>query len=463
VIQWRDVGGDGHTMRFARVLPALLTRGSPAEPLPHVPLGLAKPRGWSTVVGPAVFAAIAVALLVYDHVHSRVTDIVFWLALALVATIFVWLVCKTAATVAREHSSALIDELTGLPSREKLEQDLAAALAPGADEHWVLVLVELDGLQVFNDSHGHAAGDEVLLGFASSLADVAGGLSSTAYRVQGGGFAVLARTGSSPAGAVVTAVSAVSPHEDPDHVIETSHGDVRIPEEAGDPRFALELAAQRRRARKQRQRRSARGQLRQVLLEVVAARRPEARAQASELAQWIIAVGRELDLKQELDDIMLAAELRDIGLLTVPEETLAKDIGLSETELDLIRGHPIAGQRILGAAPALAAPAALVRATHEHFDGSGYPDGAAGAAIPLGSRLIAVCVAFAAMTSAHGMSPEKALAELYRRAGTQFDPQVVHALATVIQETPPGAPTHRQSDRPRPRSAGPSRPRSVRA
>ena len=138
-----------------------------------------------------------------------------------------------------------------------------------------------------------------------------------------------------------------------------------------------------------------------------------------------------------------------------------QDIGLSDTELDLVHGHPIAGQRILDAAPALAAPAALVRGTHEHFDGSGYPDGAAGAAIPLGSRLIAVCVAFAAMTSARGMSPEKALAELYRRAGTQFDPQVVHALATVIQETPPGAPTHPQSDRSRLRSSGPSRPRSV--
>jgi two-component system cell cycle response regulator len=459
-----EVGGDGHIVSFAKVLPAFLVRGSPAEPLPHVPLGLAKPRGWSTAAGPAVFAAIAVALLVYDHVHSRVTDIVFWLALALVATIFVWLVCKTAATVAREHNSALVDELTGLPSREKLELDLAAAVASGADEHWVLVLVELDGLQVLNDSHGHVGGDEVLLGFASSLADVAGGLSSTAYRVQGGGFAVLARTGSSPAGAIVTAVNAVSPREDPDHVIETSHGDVRIPEEATDPRLALELAAQRRRARKQRQRRSARGQLRQVLLEVVAARWPEWRGQASDLAQWIIAVGRELDLKQELDDIVLAAELRDIGRLTVPDETLSKDIGLSEAELDLIRGHPIAGQRILDAAPALAAPAALVRGTHEHFDGSGYPDGAAGAAIPLGSRLIAVCVAFAAMTSAQtGMSSKKALAELYRRAGTQFDPQVVHALATVIQETPPGAPTHPESDRPRLRSSGPSRARSVSA
>jgi GGDEF domain-containing protein len=121
-----------------------------------------------------VFAAIAVALLVFDHVHRQVTDVVFWFTLALVATIFVWLVSKTAMAVAREHSSVRVDELTGLPIREQLDLDLAAALAPGARERWMLVVVELDGLPVYNDNHGHAAGDELLRGFAHSLADVAG-------------------------------------------------------------------------------------------------------------------------------------------------------------------------------------------------------------------------------------------------------------------------------------------------
>jgi HD-GYP domain-containing protein (c-di-GMP phosphodiesterase class II) len=249
----------------------------------------------------------------------------------------------------------------------------------------------------------------------------------------------------------------VSPQGDDEHLIETSHGHVCVPEETADPRLALEIAAQRRRARKQRQRRSARGQLRQVLLEVVAARRPELRNRAPDLAHWIIAVSHQLDVPQEqLDDIMLAAELRDIGLLTVPDATLGKRTALSEHEHELIRGHPIAGQRILDAAPALAAAAALVRSANEHFDGSGYPDGVAGTAIPLGSRLIAVCVAFVAMSSAApqrpGMSAGEALAELDRWMGTQFDPQVVKALANVIQETPPTTGTHLERDRPHPRT-----------
>lgn len=431
----------------------------------RVALGIAKPRSWSTVVGPAVFAAIAVALLVFDHVHRQVTDIVFWFTLALVATMFVWLVSKAAMAVAREHSSARTDELTGLPGREALDLDLAAALAPGARERWVLVVIELDGLPVYNDNHGHAAGEELLRGFAHALGDVAGGLAGTAYRVEGSGFAVLARTDSSPAGAIVTAVSAVLPQHDDEQLIETSQGDVCVPEEAADPRLALEIAAQRRRARKQRQRRSARGQLRQVLLRVVAARRPELRGQTPDLAHWIIAASHQLDLREEqLDDVVLAAELRDIGLLTVPDATLERPLALSDRERELIRRHPIAGQRILSAAPALAAVATLVRSASEHFDGSGHPDGLAGTAIPLGSRLIAACVAFTAMTSAEAqstVSAEEALAALERRAGTQFDPQVVQALANAIHETPPTAGRDPRRDRLQPRTSRPPETRSV--
>jgi len=431
----------------------------------RVALGIAKPKGWSTVIGPAVFAAIAVALLVFDHVQRQVTDIVFWFTLALVATIFVWLVSKTAMSLAREHSSARMDELTGLPGREALDLDLAAALAPGTREHWVLVVIELDGLPVYNDNHGHAAGEELLRGFARALGDVAGGLGGTAYRVEGSGFAVLARTDSSPAGAIVTAIGAVLPQDDDEQLIETSQGDVCVPEEAADPRLALEIAAQRRRARKQRQRRSARGQLRQVLLGVVVARRPDLRKQPPDLAHWIIAASHQLDLGQEqLDDIVLAAELRDLGLLTVPDATLERSPALSDRERELIRRHPIAGERILNAAPALAAVAALVRSANEHFDGGGYPDGLAGTAIPLGARLIAACVAFTAMTSAapqRGVSAEEALAELGRRAGAQLDPQVVQALANAIRETPPTAGRDPQPDRAHPRTSKPSEARSV--
>jgi HD-GYP domain-containing protein (c-di-GMP phosphodiesterase class II) len=122
----------------------------------------------------------------------------------------------------------------------------------------------------------------------------------------------------------------------------------------------------------------------------------------------------------------------------VPESVLEKEQPLDEVETALVRSHTVEGERIIAAAPGLAGVASLVRASSEHFDGSGYPDGLAGDAIPLGARIIAVSVAYAAMTSQRpyrtARSPGEALAELTRCAGTQFDPSVVDALAQDLAE-----------------------------
>ena len=106
----------------------------------------------------------------------------------------------------------------------------------------------------------------------------------------------------------------------------------------------------------------------------------------------------------------------------------------------MIRNRPVAGETIIGSAPGLAPVAALVRASSEHFDGSGFPDGLAGEAIPTGARIIAVAVAYAALTAPRpyrdAASTEEALEELRRCAGTQFDPRVVDALAADLSEEP---------------------------
>jgi HD-GYP domain-containing protein (c-di-GMP phosphodiesterase class II) len=91
----------------------------------------------------------------------------------------------------------------------------------------------------------------------------------------------------------------------------------------------------------------------------------------------------------------------------------------------------VIGERIVLAAPALARVAALVRSSHERWEGGGYPDALAGDGIPLGARIVAVADAFAAMTAGRPYRParpvEDALAELRREAGSQFDPAVVDA------------------------------------
>jgi HD-GYP domain-containing protein (c-di-GMP phosphodiesterase class II) len=109
-----------------------------------------------------------------------------------------------------------------------------------------------------------------------------------------------------------------------------------------------------------------------------------------------------------------------------------------------MRNHPVIGERILSSAPAMAPVAKLVRSTHECWDGNGYPDGLAEEQIPLGSRLIAVCDAFVAMTEPRPwrtpLTFEEAVSELQRCAGSQFDSALVASFcAFVYPDLLPGA------------------------
>lgn len=101
-----------------------------------------------------------------------------------------------------------------------------------------------------------------------------------------------------------------------------------------------------------------------------------------------------------------------------------------------MRQHTVVGDRILSAAPDLSTVAELVRASHENFDGSGYPDGLAGDEIPLGARVVTICDAYHAMTSSRRyrdrMSRADALKELRRCAGAQFDPAIIETFCTLL-------------------------------
>jgi hypothetical protein len=211
-------------------------------------------------------------------------------------------------------------------------------------------------------------------------------------------------------------------------------GEARIPDEAPDGTSALAMAHERLRARSRWQRLSSERQVRDVLLQILSERRAGGSAVAlPRVAAHAIGVGRRLGLALgALDDIVRAAEMQDIGMLAVPEAVLRKRGTLEPEEWAMIRRHPVIGERILSAAPALSPVARLVRSSYERFDGSGYPDGLHGEAIPLGSRVIAVCVAYDAMTSARPyrepLSATAAFEELRRCAGLQFDPMVVAAF-----------------------------------
>jgi two-component system, cell cycle response regulator len=212
---------------------------------------------------------------------------------------------------------------------------------------------------------------------------------------------------------------------------------VLLPEEADTPTLALQLADRRMYARKGGRRMSAGRQSRDVLLRTLSERRPDLHVRLRDIGELALAVGRELHMGPEaLDEVARAAELHDVGKIAVPDAILDKPGALDPVEWTFMRRHPLIGERILLAAPALRPVARLVRSSHERWDGGGYPDGLRGDEIPLGARVVSVCDAFDAMTTERPyrepVTEVAAIEELRRCAGTQFDPMVVEAFVRVI-------------------------------
>ena len=131
----------------------------------------------------------------------------------------------------------------------------------------------------------------------------------------------------------------------------------------------------------------------------------------------------------EIPRVALAARLHDIGQVAIPSAILLKPGPLDADEWTLMRTHPEAGERILAAGASLADVAVMVRHHHERYDGGGYPDGLDGGRTPLGSSVIAVCAAFAAMMKqrpySDAITVAEAIAEIRRCSGSQFHPAVV--------------------------------------
>ena len=142
-----------------------------------------------------------------------------------------------------------------------------------------------------------------------------------------------------------------------------------------------------------------------------------------------------LDSRQRRN-VEFAALLHDVGKIAVPKEIINKPGPLDAKEWAVMHQHTIEGEAMLNrVGGVLAEVGQIVRSSHEHYDGSGYPDGLAGEAIPVEARIVTCCDAFSAMTTTRSyrkaMPMEAVLAELRSCSGTQFDPNVVSALTAI--------------------------------
>ncbi len=358
-------------------------------------------------------------------------------------------VAELEAQLVREHQ---LDMLTGLlcPSafRRRLADEVARARR--YQRPLALAVVVIDDFSSVETSHGFRAADELVRGVATGLAD--------ALRTHD----IVGRTGSAEFVAILPETPAAQARDGLVRVLvdleSAGSGGLSASVSIGVARWSSELApegllADARCACAEAQRRGGgrivlsseaeavadqpESMLSNDAIEALAVALTERDRYTGEHSEAVIemsaAVARNLGLREsEVEWIRSAALLHDIGKVAIPDEILHKPGPLTEIEWQLMRQHPVIGERILRALPGMGAVARMVRHEHERWDGTGYPDGLAGEEIPLGSRIILAADTYHAITSDRPYRAARphaeAIDELTRASGTQFDPAVTAAL-----------------------------------
>jgi two-component system, cell cycle response regulator len=369
-----------------------------------------------------------------------------------------------------QHLSTM-DPLTGFPNHRKVIEALTTSLEMVDNRDPCAVLfIDIDYFKSINDSCGHAAGDATLKEFCRVASGAINGLGF--FGRWGGEEFVAILPGTDRDGARVVAEririavsefafsagngghvtcsigAAIYPHDgrDRDSIAEAAdramyaakclgRNQVRL---ASDPEIA---AVEMQRLATSRDDLTVQGLI-DALLALVEARDHYTGLHTDEVEQIAVELALALGLdSNEAQLVGVVGKLHDIGKVSIPDSILLKAGPLTEEEWALMKKHSAVGADVVCRIPQLRFLAGQVRAHHERWDGSGYPDGLAGEAIPLASRIIAVADTYSAMTTTRPYSPscstEEALEEIKRCAGTQFDPLVVEKFAELILSKSP--------------------------
>ncbi len=404
-----------------------LAAWQPQRPLPS------EPRRTEIFV-PVGLGTIALGVLVFEGMEGHPSLLTITLSGLAVATLLARMALSLTLNyrlLLHSRREAFTDPVTGLGNARRLVADLDRL----SGARTTLVLLDLNGFKAYNDTFGHLAGDHLLKRIGAALRADAVAVDGLAYRMGGDEFCLLL-----PAEATMTpaAIADRAAQRGEGFEVTAAFGAVALPEEAGDSTAALRLADERMYAHK----RDGGGRAQPVvdaLLALMESHDPELRRHADAVAARADAVAAALGLAgEERRAIRHAALLHDVGTLALPTAVTAKPGPLDDEERAFVEHHTQFGERVIATTPELREVATLVRASHERWDGDGYPDRLAGEAIPLGARIVFACHAYDAITSdrphAAARTPAEALAVLRRCAGSSFDPQVVEALAAGVEQ-----------------------------
>ncbi len=183
------------------------------------------------------------------------------------------------------------------------------------------------------------------------------------------------------------------------------------------------------------------------LTTALGARDEYTRRHSDRVVQISVDLGRQIDLSEdELGMLALGAQFHDIGKIGIPDNVLRKPAAFEQIEWECMKQHAEIGERIILAINDEISPtlARTVRHHHEHFDGSGYPDGLRGTEIPLYSRIISLCDSYDAMTATrpyHRPREHRTVMDILAgEGGRKHDPDLLHAFCAVIEKSPMRAP-----------------------
>lgn len=331
------------------------------------------------------------------------------------------------------------DALTGLYTRRVVEDKLRELVDAGAFPISV-VIVDVNGLKMVNDSLGYQSGDELLKEAAGVLRGMRRA-SDVLGRWGGDEFVLLLPETEGTAAATLCHQLRQPGSNDngsPVH-LSLSWGCAELTNPHDDFQDILRQAEDHLYRHKTMDSQSSRNVLLASLQRILREKSYETEQHARNLEALAVSIGNRLALaEQQIHELSLIAVLHDLGKVAIPEEILVKPGRLDDSEWETMRRHPEIGYRIASTSPDLTSVAEGILAHHERWDGNGYPQGLAGTDIPLSARIVALVDAYDAMTSdrpyREALDPAAAVTEIERCAGTQFDPSLVPVFMEVLTE-----------------------------
>lgn len=331
------------------------------------------------------------------------------------------------------------DSVTGLYNRSFFEEELKR-LDTERQLPMSMILADVDGLKIINDSFGHSKGDELLRIVGEILTTVCRKEDIVA-RYGGDEFAILLpQTSASEVHQICARIeSACNEHRNKEFAISLALGYATKEAPKQDASQVLRTAEDYMYQQKMSKQSSNRSALVASLQKALGEKSHETREHARRLQDLAVRLGSKLKLSDaQLNEISVLALLHDIGKVAIPETIINKPGPLTDAERETIEKHPEIGYRIAAAAPDLAFVARGIHAHHERWDGAGYPSGLQGEEIPLSARVVAIADAFEAMTSDRpyrkALSVQTALGEIRACKGTQFDPHIAEKFVDMFEQ-----------------------------